>query len=46
MGDYGTQNPESVQVYDGRTYFADKRAGKVIRISADLPSLVGIFKSG
>ena len=35
MGDYGTQNPESVQVYDGRTYFADKRAGKVIRIGAD-----------
>jgi hypothetical protein len=35
MGDYGTQNPESVQVYDGRTYFVDKRAGKVIRIGAD-----------
>ena len=35
MGDYGTQNPESVQVCDGRTYFVDKRAGKVIRISAD-----------
>jgi hypothetical protein len=35
MGDYGTQNPESVQIYDGRTYFVDKRAGKAIRISAD-----------
>ena len=35
IGDYGTQSPESVQVYDGRTYFVDKRAGKAIRISAD-----------
>ena len=43
-GDYGTQNPESVKNYGGRVYFADVRAGKIVRIGGDGIELISETK--
>jgi hypothetical protein len=43
-GDYGTQNPESVKSYGGRVYFADVRAGKIVRIGGDGIELISEAK--
>lgn len=41
LGDYGVNNnPESVSFDRGRVYFADVRAGKVVRISRDGITLI------
>jgi hypothetical protein len=45
LGDYGiNNNPESLAVDRGRVYFADIRAGKVVRISRDGISLISEAK--
>ena len=45
LGDYGiNNNPESLAVDRGRIYFADIRAGKVVRISRDGISLISEAK--